>query len=148
MECTSVNGKASGSVLLFALIVALVFLVVAKYMADMMSLQFKSSYFSKKEFQFFSEVDSGIHAVAGWMAYYKRDDVPREVSDTDYYQVEVCYIADRVRRLPGFSGNWLGKDEYLKSMSEDEYLDKKGDNHLKIESIVFVAYSHEGYGNE
>ena len=135
------NNRADGSVLLFALIVSLVLLVVAKYMADMMSLQFRSSYFSKKEFQFFSEVDSGIHAVAGWMAYYKRDDVPREVSDTDYYQVEVRYIADRVRRLPGFSGNWLGKDEYLRS-------EGKGNNHLEIESIVFVAYSHEGYGNE
>lgn len=92
----------------------------------------------KGEFLQFQGADGGIYAVAGWMYYYKRADVPKEVAHTDSYTVNVRLLANTVHYPAGYSSAWKGFDARLNSAS----------NSTEVEAVVFVPVAPAGYGNE
>ena len=130
----------SGYLLVSTLVLILVIMIVASYLAYIIGLNFRAASYMKKEFIFFSGADGGVFAVAGWMAYYHRSDVPREVSDTDFFAVNYKILGTTVRYPVGYSLAWKGMDVKLNSRS------KKGAT--EVESIVFIPVSPAGYGNE
>jgi len=128
----------SGSVLVITLIIMALLMILSVGIADMIILNMKGLSQQKIEFLQFEDADGGIYAVAGWMYFFKRADVPKEVTNTEAYTILITLLANTVRYPQGYSSAWKGFDVKLNSMSGP----------TEIESVVFVPVSPAGYGNE
>jgi len=132
--------RKKGYILVSTLIIILVLMIVGSYIAYILSLNFRVASYMKKEFIFFSGADGGVFAVAGWMAYYRRSDVPREVTDTRFFSVNYKVLIHTVRYPEGYRLAWKGMDVRLNSRSKN--------GATEVESIVFIPLSPANYGNE
>lgn len=139
MKVKGLRGEG-GYLLISTLVLILVIMIVASYLAYIIGLNFRTASHMKEEFIFFSGADGGVFAVAGWMAYYRRADVPREVSDTSFFSVNYRVLGTTVRYPEGYSLAWKGMDVRLNSRSKN--------GATEVESIVFIPVSPAGYGNE
>jgi hypothetical protein len=113
-------------------------LVLAIGVYKLISLNLKGITEEKKEFLRFQGADGGVYAVAGWMYYYKRFDLPKEVTETSSYKAQVRVLANTVRYPEGYSSLWKGFDARINSKSDN----------LEVEAVVFVPVAPAGYGNE
>ncbi len=126
------------SVLVTVLIIMILLMILAVGVSKMIVSNIKGLSAQRAEFLQFQGADGGIYAVAGWMYFYKRADVPREVTKTDSYEVTVHLLANTVRYPEGYSSAWKGFDAKLDSVS----------NSTEVEAVVFVPVAPAGYGNE
>ena len=130
--------RRKGSVLLIVLILALIIFAVSLSVSKFITLNFKSLSYEKLETLHFLGAEGGIYAVSGWMYFYKRVDIPKEVAHTDSYDVKVNILKNTIRYPVGYASLWKGFDVKLNSYS----------NETEIEAVVFVPVAPVGYGNE
>jgi hypothetical protein len=114
-----------------------IMLALSLSILDMITTNIKNVSYQRESFTSFQDADGGIYAVAGWMYYYKRADVPKEVSKAGNYNVTTDVLNNTVGTPVGFSTAWVGFDAKLDSVSGS----------TKIEAIVFVPVAPVGYGN-
>jgi len=127
-----------GSVLVVVLMIMVLLMILGISISRMITSNIKGLSQQKGEFFQFQGADGGIYAVAGWMYFYKRADVPREVTNTDSYSVSITVLSNTVRYPEGYSSAWKGFDAKLDSIS----------NSTEIEAVIFVPVVPAGYGNE
>ncbi len=127
-----------GSAFIIVIIILAVILGLAFSLSRIVTTNIKSTTSQKMEFFNFESADGGIFAVAGWMYYYKRADVPKEVTTTDSYNAEFALLGNTNRYPVGYSTAWEGFDTKINSKSKS----------TEIESIVFIPVAPAGYGNE
>jgi len=118
--------------------IMILLLLLALGVYKLISYNLKGVVEEKKEFLHFQGADGGVYAVAGWMYYYKRVDVPREVTETSSYKAQVKVLENTVRYPEGYSSLWKGFDARINSQSGG----------VKVEAVVFVPVAPAGYGNE
>jgi hypothetical protein len=133
-----VQSERKGSIILISLIVIFALTVLGLSISKMIFFNIKGVSREVKEFLHFQGADGGIYAVTGWMYFYKRADVPKEVANTNSYSVEVKLLSNTMRYPAGYSSAWKGFDARLNSSS----------NSVEIEAVVFVPVAPAGYGNE
>ncbi len=129
--------KNRGSSLVITLVLMAILLALGISILNMITLNIKTVSNQRNDFIQFQNADGGIYAVAGWMYYYKRADVPKETTDTSDYSVKVNILKHTVGYPVGFSSAWMGFDARLDSVSGP----------TEIEAIVFVPVAPAGYGN-
>jgi hypothetical protein len=127
-----------GSVLIVVIFVLAIITGLAFSLSRMITLNIKGISSQNKEFLNFENADGGIFAVAGWMYYYKRADVPKEVTNTESYSVHFSLLGNTNRYPIGYSTSWKGFDTRINSQS----------NATEVESVVFIPVAPAGYGNE
>ena len=127
-----------GIVLITVLFFMVILLGLAITISKIITLNFKGITAQNQEFIQFENADGGIYAVAGWMYFYKRADVPEEVARTNSYNVNVTILSNTVRYPIGYSTAWKG---FLAKMNSSS-------NSTEIESVIFVPVAPAGYGNE
>ncbi len=127
-----------GSVLVVVLMIMVLLMILGISISRMITSNIKGLSQQKYETLQFQGADGGIYGVAGWMYFYKRADVPKEVTDTDSYSVSITVLSNTVRYPEGYSSAWKGFDAKLDSVS----------NSTEIEAVIFVPVVPAGYGNE
>ncbi len=130
--------RNKGIVLITVLLFMVILLGLALTVAKIITLNYKGLTAQNQEFIQFEGADGGIYAVAGWMYFYKRADVPLEVAKTHTYYVEVNILANTVRYPKGYSTAWKGFLAKMNSSSKS----------TEVESVIFVPVAPAGYGNE
>ena len=131
--------KNKGSALVITLVLMAILLALGMSILNMITLNIKTVSNQRNDFIQFQNADGGIYAVAGWMYYYKRADVPKETTEDKLkdYSVKVGILKDTVDYPAGFSSAWMGFDARLDSVSGP----------TEVEAIVFVPVAPAGYGN-
>ena len=132
------NEKREANALIIVLILSFVLMILGVGLSHFISNSVKGLHYENIEFSNFESADGGIYAVAGWMYFYKRVDVPREVTHTVSYDVDIDVLKDTVRYPAGYSSSWKGFDVKLDSVA----------NSTEVEAVVFVPVAPVGYGNE
>ncbi len=127
-----------GSILIVVVLILAIITGLAFSLSRMITLNLQGLNAQNKEFLHFENADGGIFAVAGWMYYYKRADVPREVSTTDSYSARFSLLGNTNRYPVGYSTSWKGFDTKINSRA----------NTTEVESVVFIPVAPAGYGNE
>lgn len=137
------NRKDERGVALAIVIMTLaIILIVGIMLVKMTSMNLKSSVEKKKGLERFYGAEGGIFAVAGWMTFYKRFDLPQDVLKTDSYEANAKVLGETVRYQVGYSTLWKGSDVLINSESPP------GDPKAEIEAVVFIPVFPVGYGNE
>ncbi len=131
------NNSEDGSILLIVLVLMSILLALSLSVLGMITFNIKNSTNQRQSFLAFQNADGGIYAVSGWMYYYKRGDVPIEVSKSKNYIVTTDVLKNTVSIPAGYSSSWIGFDAKLDSVSGS----------TEIEAIVFVPVAPSGYGN-
>ena len=140
-----------GFVLLTVLMILILFTGVSVTTLYAVTASIKGTGYMRERIQRFYEADGGWQAVYGYMCERSLTNI-RDADFTAEYEAsgldyEVVVNDSRVvkRRVPGFSGELLGRDVVLTSV----------DTHsraaiAKAEVLVFVGQAHltGGYGNE
>lgn len=129
-----------------ALIIVLIFLIILVILGFMLvrmtSLNIKTSREAIEGFERFYGAEGGVFSVSGWMTFYKRFDLPRDVLKTMGYDAEARVLEQRVRYQPGYSALWKGADVLVNSKSPPD------NPKAEIEAVVFIPVAPVGYGNE
>ena len=126
----------------FILILVLFFLALSLGLgvglSNLVINNLKAAAYINENFNQFQKADDGIYAVAGWMYFYKRSDVPKSVAyQESEYHVYTKVLEHTVDYPVGYSTAWVGFDARLTSIS----------NTKVVEAIVFVPVAPSGYGN-
>lgn len=144
--------KPQGFVLLTVLMILILFTGVSITTVYTVTASIKGTGYMRERIQRFYEADGGWQAVYGYMCERSLTNTRDADFSSEYNSPDLSYgvvIGDtRVvkRRVPGFSGELLGRDIVMTSVDLQDGASTKA----AAEVLVFIGQTHltGGYGNE
>jgi len=143
--------KEHGFVLFTVLMILILFTGVSVATLYSVTASIKGTGYMRERIQRFYEADGGWQAVYGYMCQRSLTNTRDVDFSSEYLDLGLVYsvqVGDtRVvkRRIPGYSGELLGRDIVLTSVNSESGLATAA-----VEVLVFIGQTHltGGYGNE
>lgn len=138
--------KNEDGVALIIVLISLAILIVLGFMlVQMTSMNVRTSVEARSGLERFYGAEGGIFSVASWMTFYRRFDLPEDVTNPQNpasYQAILRVLAETIRYQPGFSALWKGSDVLINSKAPPD------NPRAEIEAVAFIPVAPVGYGNE